>query len=92
MDSGSLQIAVDIARESLLVAVKLAFPMLAVGILVGLGISILQAATQIQEQTLSFVPKMFVVVVVLILIMPWLLTVLVEYTEGLVMNMGSFME
>lgn len=92
MDSDTLQIAVDLGRESLLVAIKLTFPVLVVGVLTGLLISILQAATQIQEQTLSFVPKMFVMVVVLILLMPWLLTVLVEYTEDLVANMGTLMD
>ena len=91
MDSNSLQVAVDLGRESLLLAVKLTFPRLAIGVLTGLFVSILQAATQIQEQTLSFVPKMFVIVVVLILLMPWLLMVLVEYTEDIVLNMGTLM-
>ena len=91
MDSDSLQVAVDLGRESLFLAVKLTFPMLAIGVLTGLFVSILQAATQIQEQTLSFVPKMFVIVVVLILLMPWLLMVLVEYTEDIVLNMGTLM-
>ena len=63
---------------SLLVAVKLTFPLLAAGLAIGLMVSIFQAATQIQEQTLAFIPKMFVVVVMLFLIMPWMLTVLVD--------------
>lgn len=63
---------------SLLVAVKLTFPLLAAGLAIGLLVSIFQAATQIQEQTLAFIPKMFVVVVMLFLIMPWMLTVLVD--------------
>ena len=90
MDSGDLQLAVDLGRQALMVAVKLSFPLLAVGLLVGVVISILQAATQVQEQTLTFVPKMFAIVATLFIIMPWLLTVLVEYTQELVTEMGTW--
>lgn len=83
MNVDEIQLAVDLGRVSLMVAVKLTFPLLAVGLLVGLVISVFQAATQIQEQTLAFIPKMFVVVVVLFLIMPWMLTVLVDTTHEL---------
>lgn len=79
--------AVDIGRQALWVAVKLAGPPLLVGLIVGIVISILQAATQIQEQTLALIPKMFAVVVTMFLIMPWLLLVLVEYTEELFRDM-----
>jgi flagellar biosynthetic protein FliQ len=78
-----VQMAVDLGRASLMVAVKLTFPALAVGLVVGLLISVFQAATQIQEQTLAFIPKMFVVVVVLFATMPWMLTLLVETTQDL---------
>lgn len=82
-----IEMAVDIGRECLMVAIKLSLPPLAVGLLVGLIISVLQAATQVQEQTLAFIPKMFVVVATLFFLMPWLLTVLVEYTEDLILQM-----
>ena len=78
-----LQMAVDIGRLSLIVAIKLTFPVLAIGLVVGLIVSIFQAATQIQEQTLAFIPKMFVVVVVLFAIMPWMLNVLIDATHEL---------
>lgn len=84
MNLDEIQLAVDLGRVSLMVAVKLTFPLLAVGLLVGLVISVFQAATQIQEQTLAFIPKMFVVVLVLFLIMPWMLAVLVDTTHELV--------
>ena len=84
MDPYDIDMAVELGQKTLWVAVKLAFPILLVGLLVGVGISVLQAATQIQEQTLTFIPKMFAVVVVLFVLMPWLLTILVEYTEELV--------
>jgi len=83
MDPYDIDLAVELGQQTLWVAVKLAFPILLVGLLVGVSISILQAATQIQEQTLTFIPKMFAVVVVMFVLMPWLLTVLVEFTEEL---------
>lgn len=83
MDVDEIQMAVDVGRLSLIVAIKLTFPVLAVGLVVGLIISVFQAATQIQEQTLAFIPKMFVVVVVLFVIMPWMLAVLVDATHEL---------
>ena len=92
MSNDDLQLAVDLAREALTVVVKLSFPVLLVGLFVGLTVSVLQAATQVQEQTLSFVPKMFAIALVFIIIMPWLMTVLVEYTEGLVSGMGGLFQ
>lgn len=76
--------AVDIGRQMLIVTIKLSFPLLAVGLVVGLVVSILQAATQIQEQTLAVIPKMFAVVLTLFVILPWLLITLVDYTHELV--------
>jgi flagellar biosynthetic protein FliQ len=90
MDSADLSQAVDLGRQCLVVAAKLSFPLLVVGLVVGAGVSILQAATQVHEQTLSFIPKMFAVVVTAFVLMPWLLSVLVEYTAGLVTEMGTW--
>jgi flagellar biosynthetic protein FliQ len=90
MDSGDLQLAVDLGRQALLVAIKLSLPLLLAGLVVGVIISVLQAATQIQEQTLSLIPKMFAVVATIIILMPWLLTVLAEYTQELVADMGRW--
>ncbi len=86
----NIALAVDIGRQCLLVTVKLAMPVLAAGLIVGVMISILQAATQIQEQTLTFIPKMFIVVVTLFMIMPWLLQVLVEYSLDLITGMPTW--
>ncbi len=84
MEPYDIDLAVELGQQTLWVAVKLAFPILLVGLVVGVSISVLQAATQVQEQTLTFIPKMFAVVVVLFVMMPWLLTTLVEYTENLI--------
>src|SRR5437879_2984880 len=61
MDSGDLSLAIDLGREALWVAVKLSFPILLSALVVGALISVLQAATQIQDQTLNQVPKLFTV-------------------------------
>ncbi|MEG2813328.1 MAG: flagellar biosynthesis protein FliQ [Oscillospiraceae bacterium] len=61
-------------------AIKVAAPMLIVGILVGLIISIFQAATQIHEQTLTFVPKLLAMVLVLVVLGPWMLENLIDFT------------
>ncbi len=82
--------AVDLGRSALFLATKLSLPLLIVGLVVGLAVSILQAATQIQEQTLSFVPKILAVVATLFILLPWFLIELIDYTEDLFIHMGGF--
>ena len=90
MDSGDLSLAVDLGREALWVAVKLSFPILISALIVGALISVLQAATQLQDPTLNQVPKMFAVAAVVFLMLPWILAVLAEYTHELVKDMGMW--
>jgi flagellar biosynthetic protein FliQ len=90
MDSGDLSLAIDLGREALWVAVKLSFPILLSALVVGALISVLQAATQLQDQTLNQVPKMFTVAAVVFVMLPWILAVLVEYTHDLVRDMGGW--
>jgi len=90
MDSSVLDQAVDVGREALFLAVKLSLPILLAGLLVGSVISLLQAATQVQEQTLNQVPKMFAIAAVAFLALPWMLATLSEYTTGIVMGMGTW--
>ena len=71
-------------------ALLLAAPPLLAGLLVGVIVSIFQSVTQIQEQTLVQVPKMFVVVVVLMLAMPWMLQLLVNFTANVFMHVPDF--
>ena len=84
---GDLQGAADVAREALWVAVKISLPVLAIGLAVGLVVSILQAATQVQESSLTFLPKMLAIVLTLALLMPWMLSVLVEYARRLILDL-----
>lgn len=64
--------ALDLARYALLLTMQMAAPILLIGMGVGLMISLLQAVTQIQEQTLTFVPKMFAMALAAMLFLPWL--------------------
>ena len=82
-----MQVAIDIGRDGLMVVLMISTPILMIGLVVGLGISILQAATSIQEQTLTFVPKILAVVLATLLLLPWLLEVMVEYTRNLFTEM-----
>ena len=72
-----------LAREALMMVVILSLPTLGIAMLVGLIIGILQATTQIQEQTLSFVPKMVAVFVTLIVAAGWLLNIAIRFTTKL---------
>ena len=76
----------DIGREALWLAVLLAGPMLGAALAVGLFIGVIQAATQIQEITLSFIPKLLALVIVLFVIGPWMLRIIVTFTQRLFMD------
>jgi flagellar biosynthetic protein FliQ len=73
----------QIVRDALLMVMVVSVPILGAGMLVGLIISIFQATTQIQEQSLSFVPKLIAVLLALIILAPWIINVLVGYTNEL---------
>jgi flagellar biosynthetic protein FliQ len=64
--------------------------MLAAGLVIGLAISVLQAVTQIHEMTLTFIPKMIGVILVLLLTLPWMLRLILDYTAGLLGNLGAY--
>lgn len=71
----------QVVQAALLMALKVSAPILLVGMAVGLVISIIQAATQIHEQTLTFVPKLFAIAVVMIALGPWMLTTINDFTK-----------
>lgn len=75
--------ALDLGREAMMVALMLSAPMLVVGLVVGVVLSLLQAVTQIQEQTLTFVPKIVAMVAAAVLTMPWMAQKLLEYSARL---------
>ncbi|MCL1853354.1 MAG: flagellar biosynthesis protein FliQ [Peptococcaceae bacterium] len=73
----------NFAKEALGVALMVGGPLLGVGLIVGLAIGLFQAMTQIQEQTLTFVPKILSIVLVMLLMGPWMLNVLTAFTVNL---------
>ena len=75
---------VEVARQAIMTALMLAAPLLAVGFLVALLAGLFQAVTQIQDQTLSAVPKIIAIVVVLGVCTPWLLEVITQYTRQVI--------
>jgi len=79
----------DIGRETIFVALKLGAPALLLALAVGLAIAFLQALTQIQEMTLTFVPKMLVILLSLILFLPYMLATLTSFTEELMNRVVS---
>lgn len=74
---------VNLSTGAMELALKVALPLLAVGLIVGLLVSVFQAVTQIQEQTLSFIPKILALAVVLVVGGPWMLNQLLVYTTEL---------
>jgi flagellar biosynthetic protein FliQ len=79
----SLDQATDLVRQTLIMALVISSPMLVIGLVVGVVVSLLQAVTQIQEQTLTFVPKIVAMISSAILLMPWIGHRLMEYTSTL---------
>jgi flagellar biosynthetic protein FliQ len=71
---------VELVRDVLLLVLRVGGPVLIVGVLIGLVISLFQSLTSIQDQTLSFVPKILGMIVVALLLLPWMVNQLVEFT------------
>jgi flagellar biosynthetic protein FliQ len=79
-----------LAKEALGAVLLVGGPILGASLLVGLLVSIFQSMTQIQEQTLSFIPKIIAVVTVLLLLGPWMLSVMTAFTSNLLTQLASF--
>jgi len=82
----SSDMAIQIGRDALLMVMMISAPMLGLALFVGIAVSIFQATTQIQEQTLAFVPKIIAVFVAVLLFGPWMLSLVVNYTREIFMN------
>jgi len=80
----------SLGREALMTVLLAVAPMLGLGLLVGLLVSIFQATTQIQEQTLAFIPKILAVLVSVVVFGPWIMQLLVDFSRRLLMNMDRF--
>ena len=79
----TLDSATELIRQTLILALLVSAPMLLIGLVVGIVVSLLQAVTQIQEQTLTFVPKIAAMVAAAIILMPWISNRLLEYSKAM---------
>ncbi len=81
---------VGFARSAIEITLMLSLPMLAVSLVVGVVLSVLQAATQIQEATLTFVPKIVAMFVAIIVAFPWLMDKMITFTRELMLNIPQY--
>lgn len=83
---------IDVMRDALIMIIKVSSPMLIVALVVGLVVSIFQTTTSIQEQTLSFAPKIVAIFLAMIVFGSWMMTNLVEYINELYHNFNLFLK
>ena len=74
---------IDVAREALLICIKIGAPVLLIGLVVGVSIALVQALTQIQEMTLVFVPKILAIFLAMFFFVPWMMTILTDFMHDL---------
>ncbi|WP_217595930.1 flagellar biosynthesis protein FliQ [Cohnella sp. GbtcB17] len=86
----SAEFVIGLAGQALFTVLKVSAPMLVIGLVVGLLVSIFQATTQIQEQTLAFIPKIVAVFVAILVFGPWMLNTMVDFTTHLLGNLSSY--
>lgn len=79
----SQALVIDLARNAVMLALLVGGPLMLVALLVGLVVSVFQAVTSIQEQTLSFVPKLIAVSIAFLVGLPWMLEMMIRYTTDL---------
>ncbi len=79
----SVSLAVDLVRQAVITALLVSAPLLITAVVVGIAVSLFQAVTQIQEQTLTFIPKLLIMALVFVIALPWFLSHLVEYLSGI---------
>lgn len=79
----TVQLITDIAMQMMWIAILLSMPVLLTSLVIGVSISLVQTVTSVQEMTLTFVPKLMAVMAVTLLMLPWMIQLLVEYTEDL---------
>jgi flagellar biosynthetic protein FliQ len=86
------EFVIGFARQSIELTLTIALPMLGVGLGVGVFVSILQAATQIQEMTLTFVPKIIAVFLALLISFPWIMDKMITYTQEIFLNFPEYIK
>lgn len=86
----SEELVLSVGAEAIKVCLLIAGPMLAAAMVIGIAVSVLQAITQINEATLTFIPKMLAIILVLVIMAPWMLDVIQEYTRNVIGNAGEW--
>ena len=84
------EFVVGFARQSIELALMISLPMLGIGLIVGVSVSIIQAATQIQEMTLSFIPKIVSIFIALLLSVPWIMDKMITFTQNVFLNIPNY--
>ncbi|MBR1420819.1 MAG: flagellar biosynthesis protein FliQ [Selenomonadaceae bacterium] len=87
----SSALVIQIGQEALMVVMIVAAPMLGLGLIVGLMVSVFQATTSIQEQTLAFIPKIIAVFVAILIFGPWMLQIMTQYVTGILVNLPMYL-
>jgi len=83
-------LVVEIARDAIEITLYLSFPILAIVLIVGVLVGLLQAMTQIQEATLTFVPKIIATFISLLFLFPWMMNKMMSYTEQVIVNIPRY--
>jgi flagellar biosynthetic protein FliQ len=83
-------LVVDVAREAIEITLYLSLPILAIVLIVGLLVTLFQAVTQIQEATLTFVPKIIATFISLLFLLPWMMNKMMSYTEQLILSIPRY--
>ena len=83
------EMVISLAKETVELTLLLSLPMLAVGLIIGVGVGLLQSLTQIQEMTLVLVPKIIATLLTLLFMLPWMMNKMTAYTEQLILNIPT---
>ena len=81
---------VGFGRQAIELCLMMALPMLGVGLMVGVVVSVIQAATQIQEQTLTFIPKIVCMFIALLVALPWMMERMISFTRNVIINIPTY--
>lgn len=84
------EFVVEFAKQAITLTIYLSMPMLGLGLIAGLMVSVFQAVTQVQEMTLTFVPKIIAVFLGLLFAAPWMLEELTSFTRNIIMNIPMY--
>lgn len=84
------EFVISFARQAIELTLMIAMPMLLVGLIVGLTVSVFQAATQLQEMTLTFIPKIVSIFLALLVAFPWIMDKLINFTRDIFLNFPNY--